>query len=79
MKESERTKHLWALAEKDDIYSVWKTTFEMCERPFQEYAESCPEEIQRILYGYADGGRMMCQRVVNLACKHMDFLDEDKK
>ncbi len=79
VQESERGKRLWALAEQDEIYLVWKRSFEMCEEPFREYLKACPEEIRKILCGYADCGRMMCQRVVNLACKHMDFLDADKK
>lgn len=79
MKESERTKHLWALAEKDEIYLFWKNCFETSETPFKEFADNCPPEIQEILYGYADCGKMMCQRVVNIACKYMDFMDQDKK
>lgn len=79
MQESERGKRLWALAEQDDIYLIWKEGFEMCERPFREYVEACPEEIRRMLCGYAECGQMMCQRVVNIACKYMDFLESDQK
>lgn len=79
MQESERGKQLWALAEQDDIFLIWKDGYETCERPFREFAESCPEEIRKILYGYAERGQMMCQRVVNIACKYMDFVDQAKK
>ena len=72
-------KWLWELAEQDDIYMFWKTTLEMCEKPFKEYVETCPEEIRGILYGYADSGRMMCQRVVNLAFEYLGSSEEDKK
>ena len=77
MRRSEREERLWKMAEQDGIYITWKRCFEECEQPFKEYADACPEEIRQILYGYAECGRMMCQSVVNLACKYMDFLDGD--
>ena len=76
MQKSQRAERLWALAELDDIYTVWKKGFEMCEESFREYADACPEEIRELLYGYAGCGRMMCQRVVNIACEYMIFPDE---
>ncbi len=37
------------------------------------FADTQPEEVRSILYGYADCGRMAQQRLVNLACENMIF------
>ncbi len=74
-----RNRHakLYALAEEDEIYLMWKKTFELCMRDFHDYAEGIPQEIRSILFGYADAGRMMMQKLVNIACEKMEFIDEE--
>ena len=69
----EKEEKLERLALEDEIYRVWRRSFEDCIRPFTEYANSQPQEIQNILWGYAEAGRMMLQRKVNLACAYMEF------
>lgn len=49
--------------------------FQKQER-LMEIARKQPEEIQDILWGYAAGGRMMNQRLVNLACEYMEFTEK---
>lgn len=66
---------LLRIAEQDNAYVVWKKTYEECTKQFEDYAYAQPEEIRDILWGYAAGGRLMNQRLVNLACEHMAFTD----
>ena len=67
---------LYQLAENDDIYQTWKHGFEELSVPFKLFAESQPIEIRRLLYGYTDAGRMMAQRVSNIACQYMEFIEQ---
>lgn len=71
-----RQKRLYEIAEGNDIYQVWARSFEDCREDFARFAKSQPEEIRNMLYGYADCGRMMQQKLVNLACENMIFPDE---
>ena len=64
----------------DRILQVWqihcRKTFSSTvkyEHAFEVFASKQSEEIQDILWGYAAGGRMMNQRLLNLACEHMIF------
>ena len=70
---SERLYQLLAIAETDNIYQVWARSYEDCRESFAKFAETQPEEIRNMLYGYADCGRIAQQRLVNLACDHMIF------
>ena len=72
----EKEEQLEKMAQKDESYLVWKKSFEKYEKAFEEYVYCQPEEIRNILFGYADAGRMMQQRKVNLACEHMDFVEK---
>lgn len=66
---------LTRIAEEDPIYKLWKQSFVECEKSFREYADAQPIEVRQILWGYAEAGRMMQQRKVNLACSNMVFPD----
>ena len=72
----QRQAQLLELAQKDNVYQVWSQSYENCRESFYQFAVSQPEEIRNMLYGYADCGRMMMQRMVNLACEHMVFPKE---
>lgn len=78
MQEDIRAKRLQQIAEQDEIYLVWKNSFEDFTPQFGKFVKWCPKKIRNFLYGYADCGRMMMQRIVNLACEHMEFPDEKK-
>ena len=71
----ERQKHIEKIAEKDLIYRTWYQTFLESEAAFEAYAAEQPEEIRDILWNYAAGGRLMNQRLLNIACEYMDFID----
>ena len=73
---AQRLTQLLALAAKDSIYHVWESSYEDCREGFTAFANTQPEEIRNMLYGYADCGQMMMQRMVNLACDHMIFPEE---
>ena len=42
-------------------------------------SEEQPDEIKNVLLGYADCGRMMMQRIINIACETMEFVAEEKQ
>ena len=73
---SERQKKLDQLAQKDESFCLWKKCYLQCEKEFEIFANSQPEYIRNILWGYAESGRIMNQRMVNLACEKMIFPDE---
>ena len=72
----QRQAQLLELAQKDNVYQVWSQSYENCRESFYQLAVSQPEEIRNMLYGYADCGRMMMLRMVNLTCEHMVFPKE---
>lgn len=74
---SQRQHKIYKIAETDLSYQVWSKTFEECRDAFTQFADSQPQEIRGILYGYADSGRMAQQRLLNLACENMRFPEED--
>ena len=78
MNSKENREKLYALAEQDNIYMVWKNTFEDCASPFKEFAGEQPDEVRKFLWGYAEGGRLMMQRIINLACDQMEFIEKRK-
>ena len=75
MDERTRRQRLYQLAQQDEIYQGWESGFRECADQFYEFASTCPENVRSFLYGYADYGRMMMQRMVNLACRNMEFPD----
>ncbi len=76
MKDTIRRQRLHQLAEQDSIYLSWKSSFENTSEKFHDFAMQCPEDVRSFLYGYAVFGRMMMQRMLNLACSYMEFPDE---
>ena len=74
--EQNRLEELLRIAEEDGIFQVWSQSYEDCRESFYRFAASQPEEIRNMLYGYADCGRMMMQRMINLACEYMIFPKE---
>ena len=69
----QRQESLQELAQNDSIYQTWQRSYEDCREAFADFANTQPEEVRNMLYGYADCGRMAQQRLVNLACEHMVF------
>ena len=77
MKWIEKRTRLQTVASEDEIYCMWRKCLCSSEAAFREYADSQPEEIRNVLWQYAESGRMMQQRLVNLACMYMDFPEKD--
>jgi len=69
----EKQKQIQRIAEEDFSYTVWRSIFEESEKPFAHYADNQTEEIRAVLWSYAYACRMMNQRLLNLACEHMEF------
>ena len=73
---SERQKKLEQLAQADVSFCLWKNSYLQYAKEFEIFANSQPEYIRNILWGYAERGRIMYQRMVNLACEKMIFPEE---
>ena len=71
-----RQQRIYEIAKKDLAYQVWRDSFEQFHDAFAQFAGEQPDDIRNILYGYAEAGRMMNQRMVNLCCQNMVFPDE---
>ena len=65
------------IAEADDVYLLWRRGYLKSAEGFAAFADSQPDEIRDLLWAYAESGRLMWQRMVNLACLHMRFPEED--
>jgi len=76
MKDIIRMQRLRQIAEQDSTYQVWEKSYQNYAAKFHKIARWCPQNIRSILYGYAECGRLMMQRMTNLACSHMEFPDE---
>ena len=74
---SQRQRRLLKLAEKDNSYRVWAKSYEYYRNDFIQFASSQPDEIRNFLYGFAESGLLMQQRLVNLACEYMKYPDEE--
>lgn len=73
----EKQAQIQVIAQKDFSYNAWCRIFEESEKSFQAFADSQPEAIRNILWSYAQGGRMMNQRLLNIACEYMAFPSEN--
>lgn len=69
----EKQSQIQTIAQNDFSYDVWRRIFEESEKAFETFANSQPEPVQTILWSYAQSGRMMNQRLLNIACEYMDF------
>lgn len=71
----DRYDRLKELAQLDEIYLFWCKMYENYTTAFREYANAQPQELRDLLVEYAESGRLIYQRLANLACMHMDFLN----
>lgn len=69
-------KKLKMIAQEDPIFLLWENAWTACSQAFADFANAQPDEIKNVLWGYADAGRMMQQRKVNLACTYMRFTED---
>ena len=73
MTDTEKWNRLEQLAQKDEAFMVWEKSYRTFSPKFHRFIRWCPRKIRNYLSGYAECGRLMMQRMVNLACEHMDF------
>lgn len=73
-----RLKKLNMIAQQDEIYQMWHRCYLAEKNAFEKYADAQPEAVRSTLYGYAECGRLVYQRLSNLACMHMDFIEPTK-
>ena len=71
-----RIQRLRQIAEDDRIYQIWEKNYAESSQKFHKFAKWCPKKIRQFLYGYAESGRLMMQRAMNIACEQMVFPDE---
>lgn len=64
------------LAQEDKTYILWKKSYESSAEKFEAFANAQPEKISNFLWCYAEAGRLMQQRKVNLACEYMSFMEK---
>ncbi len=64
---------LHELARSDEIYRLWEQCYMDSADAFAEFADRQSEDVKNLLWMYAESGRLMYQRKVNLACEHMEF------
>jgi len=73
----EKQAQIQSLAENDYSYTAWYRIFQESEKAFTDFANRQQEDIRTILWSYAQSGRMMNQRLLNIACEHMVFPSEN--
>ena len=76
MNDTERQQRLLNLAETDSVYQLWSRCYAESQSDFEKFANAQPEYIRNFLWGYAEAGRLIYQRLTNLACMHMVFPEE---
>lgn len=72
-RETDNLRELHTIALADETYQVWANRYREYAARFAEFADSQPEDVRNFLWGYAESGRLMNQRLAALACRHMDF------
>ncbi len=75
MKMMKNMERLLEIAESDENYQTWKKTYHGSAAEFETFANEQPEQTRKMLWAYAESGRLMYQRLMNLACEEMRFLD----
>ena len=78
MTDTENWNRLEQLAQQDQAYLVWKHSYDEFSGQFKRFVRWCPKKVRNFLCGYAESGRLMMQRMVNLACENMQFPNESK-
>ena len=76
-KTAARMERLNRLAQEDLFYQTWSKYAKPREDAYREFFRAQPEDIQLMLYDYVDCCRVAQQRVIELACRHMIFPEEE--
>ena len=73
---SQRMEKLYAIAQEDEVFLFWQQMYRQSEKSFEEVMKHTSKKRREIILSYAEGGRTMMQRLMNIACENMDFVDE---
>lgn len=75
--EIEKMEQLEQLAEADEVCRQWRESCRQLEADFNAYAGSQPAQIYRMLHSFREAERMLHCRKLLLACKYMDFKEDE--
>lgn len=70
-----RQRKLMELASQDKTYGIWLGIFAEAKEEFTAYLEQQPPEVQSILCAALGTCEMLNQRLIHVACTHMEFVD----
>lgn len=76
MNDLERQQKLLTLAEKDEVYQLWNHCYAESQADFEKFANAQSKDVQKLMWCYAESGRLLYQRLTNLACTYMTFPEE---
>ena len=71
-----RMHRLLAMAERDEIFQVWKKSSIELEEKCAKITRWLPKKFRNIFSSYVGCKSMAYQRTLNIACQNMKFLDE---
>lgn len=77
MTDMERMHRLLKVAETDKNYLTWKYSCDEFEKKYCAMAKWLPKKFRKTFSDYASCCAMAQQRMLNIACKNMKFLDEE--
>ena len=75
MEDMKRFHRLIKMAEQDANYRAFKMDYEVCGKKIEKFLKWCPKRIQYLFQAYAVCDKMMNQRILNIACANMEFMD----
>ena len=76
MDKIEKWQRLDQLALKDSAYTSYKSLYNESAVKFGMFIKWCPPKLRKMLYDYADSGRLMMQRMAGIALENMDFIEK---
>lgn len=71
----ERQNKIIKLAQQQHTYQIWSELQEKTKQDFDDYLRQQPPDVQSTLLSYVDSCLMVGQRLLNIACEYMDFID----
>ena len=73
-----KVERLERLTEHDEIYCVWKNSYDAVKREFEFFAANQSEKTYRMLWACIGSLEMMVQRKTVIVCEHMEFMREER-
>lgn len=70
-----RQRKLMEVAAQDKTYGIWMGIYAEAKEEFTAYMEQQTPEVQNILCAALGSCEMLHQRLINVACMNMEFID----